>query len=155
MLLIGCSFLFLASCKPSDSQIAKQATATAAAVAPGVTISVDKGQVTLNGSVPDQATKQALDSAIRKVKGVMDVIDNTTAPAPAPTPAPVTVNPDDLVRNTIDSLLQTKHISGVTVSVQQGTVTLTGNASRKDLKTIMQIANESHPAKVVNQLTIR
>lgn len=155
-LLVAGSLFLLASCKPSDSQISKTAGATASAIAPGVTVSVEKGQVTLDGTVPDEATKEALDSAIKKVKGVVTVTDNTMAQAsmPAPDSAPVMVNPDDLLRNTIDSTLKAKNISGVTVSVSGGTVTLAGNAARKDLTTIMQVANESHPAKVVNQLTI-
>lgn len=154
-LLLAGSLFFLASCKPSDSQISKSVNATVSTISPGVTASVAKGQVTLDGTVPDQATKDALDAAVKKVKGVVTVIDNTTSAAEAaPAPAPVVVNPDDMVRNTIDSTLQAQHISGVTVAVSQGTVTLSGTAARKDLKTIMQIANESHPAKVVNQLTI-
>lgn len=154
-LLLAGSLFLLASCKPSDSQIAKSVNATVSGIAPGVTANVDKGQVTLDGTVADQATKTALETAVKKVKGVVTVTDNTTtASEAAPAPAPVVVNPDDMVRNTIDSVLQAKQISGVTVTVNQGTVTLSGNAARKDLKTIMQIANESHPAKVVNQLTI-
>jgi hypothetical protein len=154
-LLLAGSLFFLASCKPSDSQISKSVNAAVSGITSGVTATVDKGQVTLDGTVPDQATKTALDAAVKKVKGVVTVTDNTTTAAEAaPAAAPVVVNPDDIVRNTIDSILQTKQISGVTVTVNQGTVTLSGNAARKDLKTIMQVANESHPAKVVNQLTI-
>jgi osmotically-inducible protein OsmY len=154
-LLLAGSLFFLASCKPSDSQISKSVNAAVSGIASGVTATVDKGQVTLDGTVADQATKTALEAAVKKVKGVVTVTDNTTTAAEAaPAPAPVVVNPDDIVRNTIDSVLQAKQISGVTVTVSQGTVTLSGNAARKDLKTIMQVANESHPAKVVNQLTI-
>lgn len=157
VLLLAGSLFFLASCKPSDSQISKSVNATVSTIAPGVTASVEKGQVTLDGTVPDQATKDALETAVKKVKGVVTVTDNTTSASDAASsaaPAPVVVNPDDMLRNTIDSSLQAQHITGVTIAVSQGTVTLSGTAARKDLKTIMQIANESHPAKVVNQLTI-
>lgn len=152
LVVAGCLF-FMASCKPSDTQITQAASTVASTVAPGVTVSVKNGAVTLDGTVSDAATKEALDSAIKTVKGVVTVVDNTTPPPPAA--APVVINPDDLVRNTIDSLLATKNISGVKVSVSNGEVTLSGNAKRKDLKTIMQIASESHPQKVVNQLTIQ
>jgi len=144
----------MTACKPNDSQIAKAATSAATSVAPDVTVSVQNGIVTLNGTVPDGATKEALDSAVKNVKGVKSVTDNTTLPA-APPPAPVAISPDDSLKNVIDSSFQAKNISGVTVSVSNGEVTLTGSAARKDLKTIMQIANESHPKKVINQLTIK
>lgn len=153
MLLIAVSLLFMGACKPSDSQISQAVQSTVTSLAPDVTASVDKGQVTLEGTVADQATKEALNAAVKKVKGVVTVTDNTTVQAAA-SAAPVVINPDDIVRNTIDSALQASGISGVNIEVSGGTVTLSGEAARKDLQKIMQIANESHPAKVVNQLTI-
>lgn len=147
------ALLFMTSCKPNDAQLTKAATAAATAVSPDVSVSVENGVATITGSVADEATKSAIENAVKGVKGVSSVTDNATIPAPPP-PPPV-VNPDTMVKNTIDSTLQAKNLSGINVSVANGEVTLTGTVKRSDLKTVMQIANESHPAKVINQLTIK
>lgn len=150
--VIGC--LLLSSCKPSDTQISKAANAAVTRIAPGVTVAVQNGVATLNGTVADEATKTAVDSVVKNVKGVKSITDNTTAtPPPPPTVTPT--NSDLILQHRIDSSIHAKNITGVMVSVTGGVVTLTGTAPRKDLQTIMQAANESHPQKVVNQLTIK
>lgn len=150
---IAGALLFMTSCKPNDAQIAKDATTAATAITPDVSVSVEKGVATISGTIPDDATKESVENAVKGVKGVTSVTDNATVPPP-PTPAPV-INPDTMVKNTIDSSLSASNLTGITVSVSNGEVTLTGDVKRSDLKKVMQIANESHPAKVINQLTIK
>lgn len=149
--IAGC-LLLMTSCKPNDAQTTKAATAAVTAIAPNVSVTVQNGVATLSGTVADEATQAAVDSTVKSVKGVTSVTDNITVPLP---PAPVTVNPDDVLQHSVDSSLQAKNISGITVSAANGVVTLTGTVTRSNLKTVMQIANESHPQKVVNQLTIK
>lgn len=51
--------------------------------------------------------------------------------------------------------LKSWHISGVKATVSNDIVTLTGNASKKDLRTILIIANQYRPKSVVNKMTIK
>lgn len=152
-LAVAGALLFMTSCKPNDAQLTKSASDAATAIAPNVSVAVENGVATISGTVPDDATKASVENAVKGVKGVTSVTDNVTVPPPPP-PPPV-VNPDDIVKNTIDSTLQAKNISGITVSVSNGEVTLTGDVKKSNLKTVMQIAQESHPAKVNNKMTIK
>jgi hyperosmotically inducible periplasmic protein len=43
----------------------------------------------------------------------------------------------------------------VTADVANGEVTLTGNIPRAKLQDAMKAANESHPKKVINKLTVK
>lgn len=146
------ALLFMTSCKPNDAQISKAANDSATAIAPNVSVAVENGVATISGTVPDDATKNSVENAVKGVKGVTSITDNVTVPPPAPMPE---VSPDMVVKNTIDSSLQANNLSGITVSVNNGEVTLTGNVKRSDLTKVMQIAQESHPSKVNNQLTIK
>lgn len=144
----------MASCGPKDEDILK-GVQEKLANAPGVTAEVKGGIVTLSGEFADDATKSSVEADVKTVKGVKSVTDNATiTPPPAPAPPPMIDN-DAQITTTINNALTAKKISGVTVSVANGEVTLSGNAKKSDLQTIMQIANESHPAKVNNNLTLK
>ena len=147
VLLASSSFLY--SCKPKDSKIQETASAQATAIDPGVSLEVKDGVVTLSGTVKDQATQDSLSSAVKDVKGVKSVVNNTTVAAPA-----VEVNPDNLIRSAIESNFLKKGVKGVDFTVADGIVTLTGEISRNDLQKAMQAANEAKPKKVINQLKI-
>ncbi len=149
--LIG-ALCWMTSCQPSDAKITQEITTKIGAVAPGVSVSVQQGVATLTGEVTDEATRANLDSLVKSVKGVKSVQDNLSVPPP---PAPVVINPDYMVKASIDSALGAKQLSGITVTVSEGVVTLTGDVKRSDLQTVMQIANESRPKRVVNQLNIK
>lgn len=161
--VFGGFILFMAvSCKPSDNQIARTVTSVVTTVAPNVFVNVQNGVVTLRGTIPDPATKTTLDSTVKGFKGVVSVVDMTSLKAvePPPPPPPSTTPyamdyPDSLVERTLDTAFKYNHISGIKSKVVNGVITLTGNANKKDLKTIMLIANESNPKKVINKLTIK
>ena len=141
--------IFLYSCKPSDSKIREKASSTATAIDPGVSVEVREGVVTLSGKVRDQAAQDSLVDALKDIKGVKSVVNNTTVPAPE-----VVVNPDNVIRAAIESNFLQKGIRGVKIAVANGEVTLSGNISRNDLQKVMQAANEAKPKKVNNQLKI-
>lgn len=157
----GCIMFMVVSCKPNDSQIAKNASAAATAVNPNVKVKVQNGIVTLSGILSDTATKSTLDSTVKGLKGVVSVIDNTSfGPLPPPPPPPSAapypmIYTDTLVARTIDTAFKVEHISGVNVKVLHGVITLTGNAPKKDMRTILLIANESNPKKVINKITVK
>ena len=78
------------------------------------------------------------------------VPDNTVQKAPD---TAVVVSPDETLKsNLVDA---TKDFPGVTATVDQGVVTLTGNITRAKLPMLMQAVNGLHPKKVNNNLTIK
>ncbi len=153
------SSLFLASalsvsvmsCGPKDDAILKEVQ-TKLATAPSVSASVEKGVVTLTGEFPDEASKAAATAQLGSVKGVKSVVDNSTITPPPPPPA---VNPDMVITETINKALAAKGFSGISVSVVNGEVTLTGDAKRADLQAIMKLANEAQVKKVINKLNLK
>jgi hyperosmotically inducible protein len=147
VVLALCCFLY--SCTPKDSKIQENASARATAIDPGVNLNVKDGVVTLTGTVKDQATQDSLANAVKDVKGVKSVVNNTTVAAPA-----VEVNPDNLIRAAIESNFLQKGVKGVDFTVAGGVVTLTGEISRNDLQKAVQAANEAKPKKVINQLKV-
>ncbi len=152
-LILASTLVLWSSCKPSDAKLLEEAKAKVGAVDPSVTVEVTDAVVTLSGQVADDATRMNVENAAKEVKGVKSVTNNVVAtPPPA---APVVVNDDAVITNTISAGLEAKGINGVTVTVANGEVTLTGDARKSDLQTIMQVANESRPAKVNNQLTLQ
>ena len=140
---------FLYSCKPGDSKIRENATATVRAIDPDVSVSVNDAVVTLSGTVKDEASQESLAAAVKDIKGVKSVVNNTTVASPE-----VEVNPDNLIRSAIESNFLQKGIRGVDIAVDNGVVTLTGEISRNDLQKVMQAANEAKPKKVNNRLEI-
>lgn len=153
LFVLGFALVF-AACKPSDSQIAESVKAKVSAVSPSINSTVQDGVVTLSGEVSDEATKSAAEAALSDVKGVKSVVNNLTVPPPPPPPAPVVINPDDVLRNSIDSAFKAKGITGITATVSGSVVTLTGNVKKADLQKVMQAANEIKPKKVVNQMVV-
>ena len=76
----------------------------------------------------------------------------TTTTTTVDTTAPVQINTDDeLTRGVKDA---TKDFPGVTATVANGEVTLTGTIKRDRLPTLMQSIQALHPKKVNNNLTI-
>jgi osmotically-inducible protein OsmY len=152
MLLIAGLMALFAACKPSDKDIAEAVKAKVSTVAPSISAAVTNGVVTLTGEVSDEATKAAAATALQGVKGVKEVVNNLTVPPPPP--PPVVINPDDVLRNGIDSVFKAKSITGITTAVSNGEVTLTGNVKKADLQKVMQAANELKPRKVNNKMVV-
>lgn len=155
LLMACCLFagLFLFACKPNDSKL-QQAVTEKLMATPGVSATVKDGVVTLNGEVTDDTAKQTAEDAAKNVKGVKSVTNNITVQVPVPTPPPVSINPDEVLKTTLDSTYKAAGYSGITVSVMDGVVTLEGKAKKSDLRKIMQAAQEAKPKKVNNKLTL-
>ena len=75
--------------------------------------------------------------------------DNTTTKMPD---TAVVISADDSLKSMLTDA--TKDFPGITASVDQGVVTLTGNIHRDRLPKLMMAVNALHPKKVNNQLTI-
>jgi hypothetical protein len=75
--------------------------------------------------------------------------DNTTTKMPDTT---VVISADDSLKRMIPDA--TKDFPGVTASVDQGIITLTGTINRDRLPKLMMAINALHPKKINNNLTI-
>lgn len=142
--------LLLSACGKSDADLQKAAAdkLTAEKVA-GVTVAVKDGVATLTGEVADATVKSKAETAVKGVEGIKSVTNNCTL-KPLPTPEPV--SPDKMLEGTINESLKKKGISGVTVAVKDGEVTLSGTVDKARVAEVMMAANETKPKKVINNL---
>jgi osmotically-inducible protein OsmY len=77
---------------------------------------------------------------------------NTTAATPMATPTPVTASEDTAIKNKTEAALSKAGVTGVTVEVKGGEVTLKGDVAKAKWPDAMKAANESGAKKVNNQL---
>lgn len=157
-LLLACLLsmgVFLFACKPNDSKV-QAAVNEKLSTSPGVTADVKGGVVTLSGEVADEAAKTAAEESVKGVDGVKSVSNNIMVQAPAAPVAPtVEINPDDVLKKTLDSAYGAAGFTDVKVSVSNGEVTLEGSAKKSDARKIVQTAQEAKPKKVNNKLTLK
>jgi hypothetical protein len=78
---------------------------------------------------------------------------STAVTAPVPAPAPVEISTDDSLKNGVVDA--TKDYPGVTATVNNGEITLTGDIERTRLPNLMQSLNSLRPKKINNNLTIK
>jgi osmotically-inducible protein OsmY len=148
---LAISMIFV-SCGVKDADIQTAITEKAATTPElaGINASVDKGVVTLTGEFKDDASRSVAEEAVKSIKGVKSVVDNATI---TPPPPPVVINPDDQLSKSVADAA--KDFSGVSTSVADGVVTLTGNIKRQDLPRLMKALNTLKPKKIENKLTIK
>ena len=152
VLIAGLSFT---GCKPKDADIKtsiekslKEDPSTA-----GVMVMVDKGVATLSGEVPDEATRTAVETKVKGIKGVKSVQNNTTPPPPVQATAPVEIAADDPLMSAVRDA--TKDYPTVSATVADGVITLTGEISKASLPKLMMALNSLKPKKIENKLTIK
>ncbi|MBV9957704.1 MAG: BON domain-containing protein [Acidobacteria bacterium] len=120
-----------------------------------ITVTAAEGVVTLAGTVNSAADKASAEQLAKGVEGVKSVT-NTLMVKPAmvnATPPPVSA--DTKLQSDVTAALTKYGITGVTVAVANGEVTLTGDIQRAKLQDAMKAANEAHPKKVVNKMNIK
>jgi len=76
----------------------------------------------------------------------------TTTATPIATPTPVTASEDTAIKNKTEAALSKAGVTGVTVEVKGGEVTLKGDVPKAKWPDAMKAANESGAKKVNNQL---
>lgn len=144
------------SCKPKDADIKANIETKLSAKPDMVNASVDvtDGVATISGECKDDACKAECEGLAKEVKGVKSVVNNLAVAAPPPPPsAPVTVTPDDpLTQAATDAA---KDFPGVTTTVQDGVITLTGDIKKSDLQKLMVSLNSLKPKKIENKLTVK
>jgi hyperosmotically inducible periplasmic protein len=82
--------------------------------------------------------------------------NSNTAVVMTPTPAAApSIAPDTALRNAVQANLTKYNVTGVTVEVSGGEVTLKGDIPRAKLQDAMKAANEASPRRVNNQMNIK
>ena len=146
-LLFSLSFI---SCGEKDTDITTsvEKTYTDNTIS-GVSSTVKDGVVTLTGEVENEAAKAKAEELAKGVKGVKSVTNNITITQAAPVQMS---NDGPLMQGVTDA---TKDYPGVTATVNDGVVTLTGNITRDKLSKLMMSLNSLKPKQILNQLTIK
>jgi osmotically-inducible protein OsmY len=139
---------------PSDETLtqnvqAKLKSDASLATAP-ISVSTKDGAVTLSGEVNSAVSKNRAEELAKSVEGVKTVTNNLTVKTPPPV-----IAQDDPLKTQVMANLTKYGVTGVSVSVANGEVTLTGQIPRAKLQDVMKAANEAHPKKVNNKLTIK
>jgi len=151
----------LAGCNrgPNDETLTQQVkakiNADAGLAAQAVNVSVKDGVVSLTGTVNSDPNKTRAEELAKSVEGVKSVTNTLTVRPPIVNATPPPVSPDVKLRTDVMAGLTKYGITTVTASVANGEVTLTGDIPRAKLQDAMKAANESHPKKVVNKMTIK
>jgi hyperosmotically inducible periplasmic protein len=120
-----------------------------------VSASVKDGVVTLNGEVESETLKTLAETSVSTVDGVKSVVNSVTVKPPGPTPQELGKMADDALLQKVNANFATYKVTGVTASVADSIVTLTGQIKRAQLQNAMKAAMESGAAKVENKLTIK
>ena len=114
------------------------------------------GVVTLSGEAKSESAKAQAEEITKSVKGVKNVINNSTvaAPPPAPVePAPVVINADDALTKGVNDLL--KDFPGVKADVKDGVITVSGEIKRASWLKLKPMLDALRPKKIENKLTIK
>lgn len=144
---------------PDDATITTNVKAKLAAsatvAASAIDVATKDGVVTLTGAVNSASAKSEAESIAKGVEGVKSVTNNLTVKAPVVNATPPPVSEDTKLKNDVTASLTKYGITGVTATVANGEVTLTGDIPRAKLQDAMKAANEAHPKKVLNKMTIK
>jgi osmotically-inducible protein OsmY len=159
MLMVGATLLLafgMVACGVDDAAVTTSVKAALLADSglSSATIGVDtqKGVVTLSGMVNSDVLKAKAEEIAKGVKGVKSVVNNLTV---KPAMAPIVIAPDTQLKNAVTANLAKYGITGLTVEVANGEITLKGDIMRAKLQDAIKAANEAKPKKVNNQMTIK
>jgi osmotically-inducible protein OsmY len=79
--------------------------------------------------------------------------NTATAATPAATATPASASEDTAIKNKTEAALAKAGVTGVTVTVEGGAVTLKGDVPKAKWQDAMKAANESGAKRVMNQMT--
>lgn len=150
--------LFLSACGgKSDADLQKAATdKLAAEKVVGVTVAVKDGAAILTGEVVDVVARSKAEAVVKGIEGIKSVTNNcTTKPLPSPTQPIDPKAADAEAKTTIEQALKKMNISGVTVAVNDGDVTLSGTIPKDKLPEAMKAAQEADVKHVTNKLVLK
>jgi hyperosmotically inducible protein len=149
------------ACKggPDDATLAANVKAKLTTDAPlsaaTINVAAASGVVTLSGTVATEAEKAKAESIASAVEGVKSVTNSISVKPPVINATPPPVTEDTKLKTDVTAALAKYGITGVTVTVSAGEVTLTGDVPKAKLQDAIKAANESHPKKVLNKLNAK
>jgi hyperosmotically inducible periplasmic protein len=147
--------LFLSACGKGDADLQKMATDKLAAdKVTGVTVAVKDGVATLTGEVADITVRSKAEASVKAVEGIKQVTNNTTT-KPLPPPPVEPAQTDPMIKGVVEEGIKKLGLSGITVAVADGEVTLTGTVPKDRLPEVMKAAMEADVKKVNNKLTVK
>lgn len=150
------SILFVAllitvsACKPNDEDLTKSIQTAIATVSSDVAVTTQEGVATLSGEVENEGIIQQVLTLAQGTKGIKSVVNNMTVKVPE-----IVFSADDLLKQKVEEGFAKYGVTGITASVVNGEVILTGDIARAKLMDAMKAANEALPTKVKNELTIK
>lgn len=97
------------------------------------------------GGKDDNANNANNSNAARNANAV-------TMATPTATPTPVSASEDTAIKNKTEAALAKAGVTGVTVEIAAGVVTLKGDVPRAKWEDAMKAANESGAKRVMNQM---
>jgi hyperosmotically inducible periplasmic protein len=147
MIAIAALTISFTSCKkkPKDADVkaAIEKVITADPMMTGTTVSVEKGVATISGVCKDDLCKAACEKAVAAVKGVKSVVNNCTV---APAFVPPVITADDPLTTAVKDAL--KAFPGVSATVKDGIISLTGSIAKADRQKLMMALQALKPKKV-------
>ncbi len=149
-------FLFSCGAKDADVQSAVETALKANSELSGLSASVKDGVVTLSGETKTESAKVQAEEITKSVKGVKNVINNSTVAAPPPPPvepAPVVIAGDEALLKAVSDII--KDFPGVKAEVKEGVIILTGEIKRTSLQKLMPMLHSLKPKNIDNKLTIK
>jgi osmotically-inducible protein OsmY len=147
------SMVLLAACGgKSDADLGKASgdALKADTTTSSVTVEVKDGVATIKGEVADDAAKAKAEQ-LAKVEGIKSVKNEVTVAAPPPAAS----KPDPELKTAVEEGLKKKNITGISVEVKDGVVTLRGSIGKDKLPEVIMVANEAKPKSVDNQLQVK
>jgi hyperosmotically inducible protein len=127
--LAVCLAALLGACKkgPDDAalttSVKSQLSSQSPALASIVNVETKDGVVTLNGTVDNDSAKDQAEQAAKSVPNVKSVVNNLTVKPP------IAVSKDPKIKSSVEEGLAKYNVKGVTATVSDGQVTLTGENS--------------------------
>ncbi len=148
--------LFSCGAKDADVQSAVETALKANSDFTGLTASVKDGVVTLGGETKSESIKAQAEEIAKSVKGVKNVINNSTVAAPPPPPVapdPVVITVDETLTKAVSDVI--KDFPGVKAEVKEGVITLTGEIKRASLQKLIPMLHALKPKSIENKLIIK
>lgn len=142
--IMGFSLMIACKGKPNDTEL--QGKVSEMVKVPGVLTEVKEGTVTLSGTVADEAAKTAAESAARTVEGIKGVTNNITVIAPPAIDPVVNISPDDALIAQVSTAV--KDFPGVAATVKDGVISVAGELTKSQWKTLKMALDALGPKKV-------
>jgi len=112
----------------------------------GVRFIVENGVVTISGECPSEKSKSTVESTVKGVYGVKNVINTITI-------APVVIGTDHLLKQGVDSVL--KKYATVQAIVQDSIITLEGKLDNKEAQQLTTAIQSLKPRAVEMKMTVQ